>query len=163
MVGFICICAMLHLGLYMNNAEAIKFFAEQRLSHPSLFSEQMPTDFIRYIHYFECTLRCTELETYTYQVDAIRLNTIPNCSSSVVDAGCSPYVNIDEIFLDMKTGQYAYRSVFQQRTQAGAGDIKYYDCKQGSAVLDFSKYQISIVEMSFYPFIPAKIVCLNYV
>ena len=151
--GFICICLLLSIGLYTNNTEAISFFAEQRMIQPSFFYEYMSADFIRYIHYFECTLRCTGLDTYTYQLDAIRFNTIPNCSSSVADASCSPHVNIDEIFLDVKTGQHAYRSVFQQQQQTSSGDIKTYDSSSKYAVLDLKKYQINVsgdVVLSFY-------------
>ena len=143
----------MNIGCYTNNAEAIEFFAARRLVKPSFFYELMPADFIRYIHYFECTLRCKGLETYTYQLDSIRFNTIPNCSSSVSDAGCSPHINIDEVYVDLKTGQHAYRSVFQQLNQAAEGDIKYYECSNKTAVLDLSKYQICVsgdVILSFH-------------
>lgn len=85
-------CYLLHSGIFSNSPDAIAFLCRERT--PVLLNAISVPSQIRYVHYYETLLRVEHSTCYTYEVDNIRMNTIPSYNSSIVYSGCTPYISI---------------------------------------------------------------------
>ena len=144
--GFVAICLLMYLGIYKNSKDAIDFFGTRRLGNAEDIYQHLSVDYIRYIHYYECTLRSSDLTTYTYQLDAVKFITVPNFESSISQGGCSPYFHLHEV--NVKDQRVQISPVFEQ----GKGTER-FDIESSSVLLDLSQDHIKVfgdVVLSFH-------------
>lgn len=85
-------CYLLHSAMLTDAEDAVSFVCRQR-TPVYLNAVSIPSQ-IRYIHYYEMMLRMDEVLCCTYKIGHIRMTTIPNFSSSIVNSGCTPHVSI---------------------------------------------------------------------
>jgi len=84
---------LLHQGVAMSSTEAIAIVNKERTS-AARNALTLPSQ-IRYVHYYEALLRSSEegaFKTKTLKITNIRINTIPNFDSSLLNMGSSPFV-----------------------------------------------------------------------
>ena len=90
-------------------------------------------------------MRNSSIETFTYQVDAVRVTKVPNSEVSVSRAGCSPYLDIDEVSYDHNNA-FTFRKVFNHMENARSTPVKRYDCDIDEGfTLDVNKFGIYVV------------------
>ena len=161
--GLYIACLLLHLGVYSKASEAINFFLKQRISGkiPDI-SYLIPPDFLRYIHYYECVLRCSDLETFTFQIDAIRFCTIPNFETSIATGGFTPCFSVQEV--SFQKGKN-YSKVIYDQSDLDL-NLQSYSCENDNyAIIDLKDKHLIfsgdiIVTFFSKPFYMFK-VCLN--
>jgi hypothetical protein len=144
-------CLLLYLGIYTTANDAMAYFFSQRLQELQIASECLSLNYIRYMHYYECSLRTADVPSYTYLLDSVRFVKVPNLSKSVSRGGCIPHIEIDEVFI--QDGESAVNPIFKQIIQAGESDLQFVDSCDDTIVIDLNKYQIKIfgdIVFSFY-------------
>lgn len=135
-------CLLIYLGIYLNAQDAIAFFISQRIEAPIDAAEVIPANFIRYVYYYECTIRAPEVMSYAYSIDYIRFVKVPNMSKSVTVGGCTPAVNFDEIV--SRNGEVVLRPIFKQIAQPDMSGDKFYSSNDEYAVMDLRKHLIKV-------------------
>ena len=93
--GLVIASYLLHKDSTIRTAkESIDFFLNRRRAG---LGYRLPPSYIRWIYYYVASLEMPQVMNYTLEIDATRLETIPNFSPSLfkADAGCRPYVTID--------------------------------------------------------------------
>lgn len=88
-------CLLLLLAHVKSATEAVQVIREKRGSDALTLPSQ-----IRYLYYYERLLRRDEIYTNTFQLLAIRVNTIPKFNSSIVQAGCTPFFTVEVLATD---------------------------------------------------------------
>lgn len=145
--GFICTCLLMHLGIYTTVKEALDFFGQQRFEAAQDIYDKMSSDYIRYVYYYECLLRTSNLNSYTYQLDGVRFITVPNFETSVSRGGCYPRLNVDEV---QSTDEKIFmKSLFKQSLSS----VERFDIEQEMAEIDLSEAHVNVfgdVVLSFY-------------
>jgi hypothetical protein len=144
-------CLLLYLGIYLTAQEAVAYFVSQRVETSIEAKEIISSNFLRYIHYYECTLRVSEVVSFAYSLDCIRFVKVPNMSTSVTVGGVIPSINVDEIL--NREEEVILRPVFRQIAQTGTSGVRFFSSNDEYAVMDLRKYQIKVfgdVVLSLY-------------
>jgi hypothetical protein len=77
----------LHCGLKRTAFEAISFVNAQK--GENVFTSPSLT---RYVYYYERLLRQDRVPAQSLSLAMLRMNTIPRCSSSIINSGCTPSI-----------------------------------------------------------------------
>jgi hypothetical protein len=106
MSGVILSCYLLQQNKVQNAIQALDEFIKTRGSPKImqvdksegaeiLVDAMHSPSFVRYVSYFEMSLLKPQTINYEYQIDSIRMITVPNLCPSLREDGCFPHITID--------------------------------------------------------------------
>lgn len=145
--SLVAACYLLHSGVCTSAAKAIEFVNKKR--RPQALDAITCPSQIRYVYYYEALLRSDSIQCGTYRIKHIRVRTIPSFSSSLIDCGCSPTVNVSLLSRPSSNSivnpPWYPKRVFCQANSLGEVAARHYSVERDAVIdLPLERYNVLV-------------------
>jgi hypothetical protein len=119
-------CYLLHSGVCLTAEDAIDMVCRERT--PVRLDALVVPSQIRFVYYYSALLQSPAVfEEATYCLRTVRLSSVPRFSSSIVSAGCSPYLSLSVLARATDTTDKWYpKRVFNQLEHTSKKKLRRY-------------------------------------
>jgi phosphatidylinositol-3,4,5-trisphosphate 3-phosphatase/dual-specificity protein phosphatase PTEN len=146
--GMMISTLLLHTGVCATADEALQKFSEERTKNNK--GVTIPSQ-MRFVHYYEQTMRRQACPVFTYHITHIRLITVPEFDPSITGGGCDPYFRC-QVMQKKDHLQWKPRTIYDYKKTVKK--VKHYNSSDSRfADLDCSSHNLKVrgdVKMIFY-------------